>query len=199
MAQLARSESAYIARSIQPSAISTTVCLLMAGLLTFLNFVSIKQRTADADSLFVINYLLRPWHALTTSSLFNTILTALLWGAMGLLFFFFVQFIMSIRNIRANQKDLVAYSSEGLEPKKIHNYEQVFRLGVLIIGILLLIALRPVAHYLTNADYAEALKGSSLIRYTVQHLVGWFMLIHIVVILIRLLSKRTRVFGEILT
>lgn len=199
-----------VRRSLLPSPTSFMACLMFGILLIAVHMLllSVANGTAlpmifDGEwGTLYTNTVVRPLTVLFTNRTFNNVLTVIVWGLLGLCVYSLVEMVTHIyKEAREAQQDVrVGYRSLVLHPDRpVFLKKLLWRSIMFILIVLFLIAIQPIMQYLLLGD-AKLIEGSLNLLQSLRQLglalIGWMLLAHIFVVLLRLLVMRTRLFGE---
>ena len=150
------------------------------------------------------NFIIHPLETFFHNSTLNTLLTAVVWGLVGLVIYTVIEAaINSFNSWHADKTDVRIVDSHKIQLHPLRNMlltRALWRLLISILVVLLVILTGTISHnVLVSMD--NALNGHSVLA-IVKHIgltvVVWTLLIHCYVILLRLFMFRTRIMGELI-
>ena len=200
-----------IGRTLLPSATSLVldICfsLVLVGMhVTLLALHAGPAVTGFLGTTWATNYadtIVRPLERTLSGLTFNTIATALVWAIVGMVVYFGLDFAAhAFANWRAAQKD-VKFSGQTLvahPARRSFFMAALWRLGILTLAILLLVAAQPLIQHLLNIDshlMPGDLSSGKAVGNVMFAFVSWVVLEHCFVVILRLFLLRTRLFGDV--
>lgn len=150
------------------------------------------------------NYVLPRLDKLLRNNFLGTAATAFVWAVIGCLVLAILEGTFNtVREARETEGSVTFISPEQMVRHPLRRTLFLRWLWRLFIGmniVLLTIALFPTMARLLGQDVAmlHAMNIGQLVRGVGTVIVGWTIIIHLYVVLVRLFMLRTRVFGEIL-
>lgn len=185
------------------------MCGILGLLLVAANFVllSVDVGTAlpgilDGQwSLAYTQYVVQPLTEFLNSNAVNKVLVAALWGLAGFLAYIGVEFLWhAIKTWRESRTNIqMARGNVVAHPLINTIWAPLFwRLGVLVGGILFLIAMQPLLRRALDAA-PQLLFTKNLLMDGLKALMAiaiWALFLHGIVVFLRLFSQRTRLFGD---
>ncbi len=203
------STSQLILRSLRPSGISLFLCVLIAVALVIINIIlqSVDVGTAlpgILDGQWSVAYtekIVQPLTELLSSNTLNKGLIAALWGAAG--FVVYVCFEYAVhwsRDLRESRTNIRMARGNVIEHPLVNSFwNMVFwRLGVLVVGIIFLIAVQPLLRNALSAA-TDVVFSKDLLQDGLRialAVVQWAFVLHGLVVFLRLYTMRTRLFGD---
>jgi len=199
-----------IARSLTPSASSGFLCVLIGfGLeITHIVLLSVSLGTAlpgVLDGQWAVAYtenVVQPLSTFFTNNVFNKLIVASLWGAVGLAVY--MGFEYGIHNYKMVQeaKRQVALNSQGSWDKgPMQQYffrAMIWRVAVIVLAFVFLGVMQPLFKYALEVA-PQVLVSRDLstdgVRVAAAAMV-WALFCHGIVVLLRLYLQRTRMFGD---
>jgi hypothetical protein len=196
-------------RSLQPSGISGFLCLLFATIFVGSNIVlqSVDIGTSlpgflDGQwSIAYTEHVVQPLTELLSSNTLNKIIIAGLWGLAGFIVYIGFEYVIHwSKSLRESRNNIRMARGNVIERPLVSSFWAAagWRLGVLVGGILFLIAVQPL---LRNAlGVAEIiLLTNNLVRDGIKvgiAVLEWAFVLHGLVVFLRLYTQRTRLFGD---
>lgn len=162
---------------------------------------------SSSDQLTEIyqNSVLGPLDNLFGSNFLGVASTALIWGAIGWVVYSVIDFgISSYQEWRRSDEDIAYPGKNRIVRHPLHTQLMTrmlvrFAVGVMAIGGLF--AFRPIITTLFYHDIAFLRTEAPLqmAGHALAVILGWLVVLHFYVVLLRLFAFRTRVFGEIIS
>lgn len=203
------SSAQLIIRSLRPSAASTFWCLLIAALLVGVNVVLRSVSTGTAlpgvlDGQWAVSYtenIVQPLTELLSNNILNKLLVAMLWGVAGFVVYIGFEYGLHwLRDWRESRTNIRMARGNVIERPLTENFWRaaLWRTGVLLAGIIFLIAVQPLLR-----DALEATQGAVVSENLLQDglqllfaVLEWAVVLHGLVVFLRLYTMRTRLFGD---
>lgn len=199
-----------IARSLTPSASSGFLCVIIGIALELIHIVLLSVSLGTAlpgvlDGQWAVAYtenVVQPLSTFFTNNIFNKLIVASLWGAVGLAVY--MGFEYGIHNYRMVQeaKRQVALNANGSWDRgPMQRYfvrAMLWRVGVLVMAFVFLAAMQPLFKYAIDTGPQVLVSrdlASDGLRVAAGALV-WALFCHGIVVLLRLYMQRTRLFGD---
>jgi hypothetical protein len=147
-------------------------------------------------------YLVHPLTQLFANQSFNNILVILLWGFIGLCVYFLIEHGVYLYKAWRKEQTEIQYVGQTTIRHPLRRTfvaVTVWRTGVIMLTAMLLAAMQPLIAKLLSSP--ELLGGQSFaisVRNLTSAVIGWTVLAHFCVVFLRLITLRTRLFGEVL-
>jgi hypothetical protein len=199
----------FILRSLTPSLISFYLCVLLSAFLlaAHLLLLSAAQGTSLPGLLngrwatFYTNTVVQPIETLINNSSINDIMTVVLWGVFGLVVYSILESItVLVREGRQAEQDMQWGQRILHHPmRRAYIITMLWRASVLLLGFTAVTMISPVPLSLLEAD-ARLVAGSYDLSGGLQQLglalISWTLIMHMLVIFLRLLLLKPRLFGD---
>ena len=207
-----RPSSAYLlARSLVPSVTSTVFCFCFGFIVVGMHLLLLSLATGASPSglfdgqweLFYTQYVVSPAEQLLNNNVANTILTGLLWGFVGFCVYILGEYFFWLISDwwhAEHDIELVRNGRVVRHPGRLRFIGDLFwQIGVLGFGVAALIAMQhPIRHALDVIPhiYQGTLPTINLVTELLVAAAIWALLAHCLVVFVRLLLRRTRLFGD---
>jgi len=199
-----------IGRSLLPSAISGLLCgcfsLLLIGvhlLLLSLSIGTALPQILDGQwGIAYTNAIVQPLQTLFNNLAFNNILGVMLWGVAGLATYLLIEYVMHLHSGWRHAEDDIQIVGEQIiyhPARRSFLTTVLWRVCILIIFIAVFVIAQLPLQRLLATDPGLVIGGLSLtssVRKLTLELVGWTLFAHSVVVFLRLILMRTRLFGD---
>ena len=145
--------------------------------------------------------VVQPLTTFLSNNLFNKMLVAGLWGFAGFIVYVVYEYVMHSRQaLKDSQHDIQMARGEIIQqPLKDEYWTNVkWRIGIVIGGIIFLVAMQPFLHHASSVPPKFVL-SQNLAADSIQvaiAIIEWTILWHGIVVFLRLYLQRTRVFGD---
>jgi hypothetical protein len=203
------STAALLLRSLKPSGASAFLCILLAFLLVAANIVlqSVGIGTALPgllDGQWAIAYtehVVQPLTEILSSNTLNKVLIAGLWGLAGFVVYIGFEYVIHLsQNLRESRQNIRMARGNVIERPLSSSFwlPVLWRIAVLIGGIIFLIASQPLLGHALNVAQTVLL-STNLIKdglMVVLAVAEWTLVLHGLVVFLRLYTQRTRLFGD---
>jgi hypothetical protein len=199
-----------IRRSLTPSGISGLLCVtiglvlvIVHAVLLSINFGTTLPGVLDGQwSIAYSENVVQPLTSFFTNGTLNKMLVAVLWGCIGLAVYMGFEYGIHVYGTMKETQSQVALNRYGsYEERPMQQYfmrSLLWRVGVIVGAFVYLIAMQPVLGYamsvipdlILSRDLAQdgpRALGAALI---------WALFCHGCVVLMRLYTQRTRLFGD---
>ncbi len=196
-------------RSLLPSPTSFLLCGIV-GFLTVVSAILLSSVTVGTslpgvfDGQWAIVYtqnVVQPLTTFLSNNLFNKLLVAGLWGFAGFIVYVAFEYVMHNRKALNDTKHDIQMARGQIvqQPLKDEYWASVkWRVGVVIGGIIFVIAMQPFLHHATGVAPKFVLSqhlGADSIQVAIA-IVEWSVFWHGFVVFLRLYLQRTRIFGD---
>lgn len=197
-------------RSLTPSSISGFLCVVIGLALTITHIVLLSLSVGTSlpgvlDGQWSVAYteaVVRPLSAFFANNFLNKLLVAGLWGAVGLgVYMGFEYAIHAYNSAKEAQRQVALSSSSTWQKSPLQGYflrAVVWRVGVIVATAIFLVAMQPLLAF--ALDTAPRIVTSQNLSGDAVRAVGaalvWMLLFHGLVVLLRLYTMRTRLFGD---
>ena len=196
-------------RSLLPSGISLLLCLVIGFVLVAVNIVLLSVDFGTSlpgvlDGQWAIAYtqhVVQPLTTFLSNNTFNKLMVALLWGVAGFtLYVAFEYFVHWQKRLKEAEHEVQMARGEMVsQPLKAEFWRMVrWRAAVLVAGVLFLIIMQPfLRHAMGVAPHFVV--SDNLVADGVQAglaMLEWAVFLHGLLVLLRLYSMRTRMFGD---
>ena len=200
-----------LVRSLLPSAVEGLACLCF-GMFAVAMHVLFKTLSSGNElpiffdgrwAAAYTSHVVRPLQELFANQTFNNGLVIALWGFVGLCVYLLIEYSVNLfKAWRREQTDIQYLGPSTIRHPMRRTFVAtvVWRIGVAILAALFFIAIQPVINRLL-ADpqlLTDDFSLSSVVGDLALTFVGWAVLAHCVVVLLRLFLMRTRLFAEAL-
>lgn len=146
--------------------------------------------------------VVRPLSAFFANNVLNKILVASLWGIVGLgVYMGFEYAIHTYNTAKETQRQVALNTGSQWQRSPLQGYfiqAVLWRLGVIVAAVLFLAAMQPLLRFALDTA-PKAVVSQNLAADSLQ-LIGaalvWMLLFHGLVVLLRLYTMRTRLFGD---
>jgi hypothetical protein len=198
-----------IIRSLQITGWGAFLYFIIAFLLVSTNVVlqSVSVGTAlpgILDGQWAIAYtehVVQPLTELLSSNTLNKLLVAMLWGLAGFAVYIGFEYVVHwSKSLRESRTNIRMARGNIIEHPMAESFwtSVVWRAGVLVLAIIFLAAVQPLIRNALDATQ-EILLTSHLLRdglRVVLAVAEWMVVLHGLVVLMRLYTMRTRLFGD---
>jgi hypothetical protein len=198
-----------IVRSLTPSGASAFLCIVLAALMVGVNIVlqSVSVGTAlpgilDGQwSIAYTEHVVQPLTEALSSNALNKLLVAILWGVAGFLVYILIEYVVhTYKGLQESRNNIRMARGNVIERPLTTSFWQAirWRLGVAAVGVLFLIAIQPILNDALSIGprivLSDHLRRDSLRM--LLAMVEWAIILHGLVVLMRLYTMRTRLFGD---
>lgn len=204
-----RSALKLILRSLQPSGASVFIGFVAALVLVIINLLlqSVTVGTSlpgilDGQwSIAYTEHVVQPLTELLSNNTLNKLIVAGLWGAAGFLVYLGFEFaVHSMKNLRENKTNIRMARGNVLEHPAAESFWKpvIWRVSILILAIAFFVAAQPLISNALDATHAVLLSEHLLqdgLRVLLS-ILEWMVVFHGIVVLLRLYTMRTRLFGD---
>lgn len=215
MAYQKRSSLWVFFHALLPSAASLIGGMLFALLIMGLHLLLLSRQPdlflphfagAANDQLAKVysSSILGPLDNAFGNSAFGVLSTAVVWGFFGWAVYGLLDFVIgTVNDLRSSGHDINIQTGERVVRHPLHR-QMVIRLSWrFLVGMLVIVAtlaLQPLVSELFDQDIAllRSASASDMLSHLGLALLGWAVVCHIYVVLLRLFVLRTRLTGEIL-
>lgn len=199
-----------VLRSLLPSMVSLVLCLMFGVLITLAHIVltSVSQGTSlpgILDGQWSVAYtqnVVEPLIQFFNISILNRLAVACMWGVVGLILYLGFEYAVHTYKSLKQAQEEVALNAKGKYEKQPRRRDflrgMFWRAGMLVVGIIFLIAMIPLLTFAFRAAPQVVLSRSLGQDWPlVLGAVGaWSLFFHGIVVFIRLYLFRTRIFGD---
>jgi len=150
------------------------------------------------------NSILGPLDNLFGNDFLGLASTALVWGFAGWIVYSLIDFgITTFQEWRTSDEDIAYTGKDRIVRRPMYNQTLTRILWRFVIGVVAiggLFVLRPVISTLFYHDieFLRTDSPTNMAQHALTVILGWMLIMHFYVVLFRLFSFRTRVFGEII-
>lgn len=199
-----------IRRSLTPSGMSGFICLTVGFALVLFNVILLSVSFGTAlpgllDGQWAVAYtenIVQPLTSFFTNGALNKFLVAAMWGVVGLTVYTgFEYLIHSYTMIKDAQRTVALNASGSWQQNPMQQYfiqSVLWRAGVLVAAVVFFVAMQPLLKM--AMDVAPRIIVSQSLANDALRAVGaalvWAVFWHGLVVLIRLYTRRTRLFGD---
>lgn len=206
-----RSSLQILLRSLLPSVTSLMVSFSIAAVIVGIHALSIdlNAQTSLPKALGpggVSSYtkaVTQPLHRVLNNGLLNSVLTILLWAVIGLVVYELLErAVITYQRLHQTNREVYVVK-KGLAVfhplRRSLLVALLWRLFISVLVVALTIVAQPLVRQLFANDVSMFRESTlNIIRLAAGNLLGWMLLEHLYLILLRWYLSRTRVFGEIL-
>jgi hypothetical protein len=197
-------------RCLTPSAVEGLACFCFGILVVATHALLLTLGTGNSLPQFFDGqwtsaydrYLVHPLTQLFANQTFNNVLVILLWGFIGLCVYFLIEHSVYLYKAWRKEQTEIQYVGQTTIRHPLRRTfvaVTVWRTGVIMLTAMLLAVMQPlIAKLLSNPEFLGSQSPGVSIRNLVLSIVGWTVLAHFIVVFLRLIALRTRLFGEVL-
>ncbi len=199
-----------IRRSLTPSGISGFLCVLIGFVLVIIHVVLLSVSFGTAlpgllDGQLAAAYtenIVQPLSAFFTNGALNKFLVAALWGIVGLTVYTAFEYgIKAYTTMKDGQKTVALNAAGSWDHRPLQNYfiqAILWRAGVLSLAIIFFVTMQPLLKLAMDVA-PRIIVSENLFQDGMRAVVAaltWALFWHGCVVLLRLYTRRTRLFGD---
>jgi hypothetical protein len=200
-----------ITRGVLPSAVEGLACACFGIFFVAVHLFALSVNGSAASQLLggrwassYSNAVARPINAMLANPDFNTIMTIVLWGVVGVCVYFLLEYGLQLyRSWHEARTDIQLTGQTMILHATWRSFMTtvIWRLAMLLLLGTFLVVVQSLVTYLLAND-PQLVLGSIAPAAGAVELValitGWAFIAHCVVVFLRLFAMRTRLFGEVL-
>ncbi len=199
-----------IRRSLTPSGISGFLCVLIGFALVIIHVILLSVSFGTAlpgllDGQLAIAYtenIVQPLSTFFTNGTLNKFLVAALWGVVGLTVYTGFEYAIKTYSTMKDAQRTVALNASGAwDHQPLQNYfiqAILWRSGVLSLAIIFFVVMQPLLKMAVDVA-PRIIVSQNLVQDGMSAVVAaltWAVFWHGCVVLLRLYTRRTRLFGD---
>lgn len=197
-------------RCLTPSAVEGLGCFCFGVMVVAMHAFLLTLSTGNSlpqffDGQWVSaydRYVVHPLTQLFANQTFNNVLVILLWGFIGLCVYFLIEHGVYLYKAWRKEQTEIQYTGQTTIRHPLRRTfvaVTVWRTSVVVLTAMLLTVAQPlIARLLSNPEFLSSQPLMVSVRNIVLAVLGWTLVAHFVVIFLRLMTLRTRLFGEVL-
>lgn len=210
MARKQFSSGWLIRRSLTPSASSGFICITLGFVITIVHIILLSVSVGTAlpgllDGQWAVSYtenVVQPLATFFTNGALNKLLVAGLWGGIGLAVYMGFEYAIHTYQTMQEAKRQVTLNTSGAWDAQAMSrsflQSMLWRVGVIILAGVFLMAMGPLFRYALEV-VPQIIVSRDLARdglRAVGAAMVWALFFHGCVVLLRLYTTRTRIFGD---
>jgi hypothetical protein len=197
-------------RCLTPSAVEGLACFCFGIIIVAMHAFLLTLDTGNSLPQFFdgqwtsayARYVVNPLKQLFANQTFNNVLVIMLWGFIGLCVYFLIEHGVYLYKAWRKEQTEIQYTGQKTIQHPLRRTfvaVTVWRTSVTMLTIMLLVAAQPlIAKLLASPELLGAQSFAAGVRNLIFKVIGWTVLAHIIVVFLRLITLRTRLFGEVL-